>query len=87
MTEPQRNRSNSFCCGAGGGQFWKEEEKGNERVSTNRYRELKQTGAKTVATGCPFCMRMITEETAKEEEGAAPQVLDIAEIVAKNLTK
>ena len=87
LTEPQRNRSNSFCCGAGGGQFWKEEEKGNERVSTNRYRELKQTGAKTVATGCPFCMRMITEETAKEEEGAAPQVLDIAEIVAKNLTK
>jgi len=87
LTEPQRNRSNSFCCGAGGGQFWKEEEKGNERVSTNRYRELKQTGAKTVATGCPFCMRMITEETLKEEEGAALQVLDIAEIVAKNLTK
>jgi len=48
---------------------------------------LKQTGAKTVATGCPFCMRMITEEIAKEEEGAALQVLDIAEIVAKNLTK
>jgi Fe-S oxidoreductase len=87
LTEPQRNRTNSFCCGAGGGQFWKEEEKGNERVSTNRYRELKQTGAKTVATGCPFCMRMITEETAKEEEGTAPQILDIAEIVAKNLTK
>ena len=36
-------------------------------MSTNRYRELKQTGAQTVATGCPFCMRMITEETAKEE--------------------
>ena len=45
LTEPVRNRSNSFCCGAGGGQFWKEEEKGRERVSTNRYRELKQTGA------------------------------------------
>ena len=60
LTEPVRYRSNSFCCGAGGGQFWKEEEKGTERVSTNRYRELKQTGAKTVATGCPFCMRMIT---------------------------
>src|SRR5947208_460379 len=29
LTEPQRNRSNSFCCGAGVGQFWKEEEKGN----------------------------------------------------------
>ena len=87
LTEPTRSRSNSFCCGAGGGQFWKDEEKGTERVSTNRYRELKQTGAKTVATGCPFCMRMITEETAKEEPETAMEVLDIAEIVAKNLQK
>ena len=55
-----------------------DEEKGAERVSTNRYRELKQTGAKTVATGCPFCMRMITEETAKEEPETAMEVLDIA---------
>jgi Fe-S oxidoreductase len=87
VIEPGRNRSNSFCCGAGGGQFWKEEEKGKERVSTNRYRELKQTGAKTVATGCPFCMRMISDETAKEEPDTAPEVLDIAEIVAKGLSK
>src|SRR5262249_22065837 len=87
LTEPPRNGKNSFCCGAGGGQFWKEEEKGNERVSTNRYRELKQTGAKTVATGCPFCMRMITEETAKEEPETAMAVLDIAEIVAQGLRK
>jgi Fe-S oxidoreductase len=87
LTEPGRTRSNSFCCGAGGGQFWKEEEKGNERVATNRYRELKQTGAKTVATGCPFCMRMITEETAKEEPETAMEVLDIAEIVARNLAR
>jgi len=87
LRETARSRSNSFCCGAGGGQFWKEEEKGTERVSTNRYRELKQTGAKTVATGCPFCMRMITEEAAKEEPETAMEILDIAEIVAKNLQK
>ncbi|HEX9454426.1 MAG TPA: (Fe-S)-binding protein, partial [Candidatus Binatia bacterium] len=87
LTEPSRARSNSFCCGAGGGQFWKDEEKGTERVSTNRYRELKQTGAKTVATGCPFCMRMITEETAKEEPETAMAVMDIAELVAQRLIK
>ena len=87
LTEPARTGSNSFCCGAGGGQFWKEEEKGNERVSTNRFRELKQTGAKTVATGCPFCLRMITEETAKEEPETAMEVLDIAELIAKSLRK
>jgi Fe-S oxidoreductase len=87
LTEPPRNGKNSFCCGAGGGQFWKEEEKGKERVSTNRYRELKQTGAKTVATGCPFCMRMITEEAAKEEPQTAMEILDVAEIVVKNLAR
>ena len=87
LTEPPRNGKNSFCCGAGGGQFWKEEEKGKERVSTNRYRELKQTGARTVATGCPFCMRMITEEAAKEEPQTAMEILDVAEIVVKNLAR
>jgi Fe-S oxidoreductase len=87
LIEPERNRKNSFCCGAGGGQFWKEEEKGTERVSTNRYRELKQTGAKTVATGCPFCMRMITEEAAKEEPESAMQIFDVAELVAEKISK
>ena len=86
LSEPGRNRNNSFCCGAGGAQFWKEEEPGKERVSTNRYRELKSTDAKTLATGCPFCMRMFTEEAAKEPETAL-EVLDIAEIVARNLQK
>jgi Fe-S oxidoreductase len=87
LTEPSRSGKNSFCCGAGGGQFWKEEEKGKERVSTNRYRELKQTGAKTLATGCPFCMRMMTEEAVKEEPEAAMEILDVAEIVANNLAR
>ena len=86
MIEPERTGNNSFCCGAGGGQFWKDEEKGKERVSTNRFRELKQTGAQTVATGCPFCLRMLTEETAKEEDSAL-EVFDIAELVAKSIRK
>ena len=36
----ERKRENSFCCGAGGAQFWKEEEEGRERVSDNRFREI-----------------------------------------------
>jgi Fe-S oxidoreductase len=86
LTEPERNRRNSFCCGAGGAQFWKGEEAGRERVPANRWRELKATGAETVATGCPFCMRMFTEEAGLEESGA-PAILDVAEIVAKNLRR
>ncbi len=85
LDEPPRNRSNSFCCGAGGAQFFKEEEKGSERVSSNRFRELKGTGAKTIATGCPFCMRMFSDEAAMEETDSTPEVLDIAELVAMEL--
>lgn len=40
ILELERNRENSFCCGAGGAQFWKEEEPGNERISDNRFREI-----------------------------------------------
>ncbi|MER3555576.1 MAG: [Fe-S]-binding protein [Meiothermus sp.] len=87
LTEPERNGKNSFCCGAGGAQFWKEEEPGKERVSTNRYRELKGTGASTIAVGCPFCMAMMNVETAQEPEGKAPQVLDISELVVQGIRK
>lgn len=85
IKEPERKGKNSFCCGAGGAQFWKEEEAGAERVSANRYRELKGTGASTIAVGCPFCMQMMNLETAQEPEGAAPQVLDISELVLQGL--
>jgi len=34
-----RNRSNSFCCGAGGGRIWIPDEPGQERPSENRIHE------------------------------------------------
>ncbi|TBH21900.1 (Fe-S)-binding protein [Thermus thermamylovorans] len=83
LLEPPRNRERGFCCGAGGAQFWKEEEPGAMRVSQNRYRELKGTGAEVIATGCPFCMAMMNVEVAQDE--APPEVLDLAELVARGL--
>lgn len=82
--EMPRNRQNSFCCGAGGAQFWKEEEEGTERVNINRYNEAKATGADTVAVGCPFCMRMFSDAGAEQGEGAL-QVKDIVELIAERL--
>lgn len=83
LTETARKRENSFCCGAGGAQFWKNEEPGQERVSTHRYRELAGTGAKTLATGCPFCMKMLSDEAASKNDGM--KVMDVAELVAERL--
>ena len=81
--EMPRHGAKSFCCGAGGAQMWKEEEHGSERVSENRYQEARQTGAQTLAVGCPFCMVMLTD--AAKAAGDEMQIQDIAEIVARAL--
>ncbi|MER3536011.1 MAG: [Fe-S]-binding protein [Thermus sp.] len=83
LTEPPRAREKSFCCGAGGAQFWKEEEPGAMRVSENRYKELRATGAEVIATGCPFCMAMMNVEVVQDEK--PPEVKDVAELVLEAL--
>ncbi|ACO46115.1 (Fe-S)-binding protein [Deinococcus deserti] len=95
----ERERESSFCCGAGGAQFWKEEEEGRERVSDNRFRELQtrldraaeasaefeQTG-KVVAVGCPFCKSMMnsTPEKAKRDDIV---VKDVAELMLESVQR
>lgn len=87
VLEMPRNRKQSFCCGAGGGQMWKEEEHGAgpdaEAVNANRYREAAATGANTVAVGCPFCLTMMTDASTAADDGVA--VKDVAELIAENL--
>jgi len=82
-TEMPRNQYKSFCCGAGGAQMWKEEEDGEERVSENRIKEARITGAETLAVGCPFCMIMLAD--ANKSEGDVLNVTDVAEIIAAQL--
>ena len=84
LLEMERNKRGSFCCGAGGAQFWKEEEEGEQAVNVDRYQEAEATGAKTLAVGCPFCTRMLTDANA--QEGNAMAVRDVAEIVAEALS-
>jgi Fe-S oxidoreductase len=83
FVELPRHGKRSFCCGAGGGQMWKEEEEGKERVSANRMKEASSSGADTLAVGCPFCLIMLTD--AAKEKNSDMQLLDIAEIVAAQL--
>jgi len=87
LVEAPRNHERSFCCGAGGGLAFLGEEKGDARVSHVRARELAATGARTVATACPFCNTMFRDAlTAITPAGTAPpQLLDIAQLTARNL--
>jgi Fe-S oxidoreductase len=83
IVEPELHGENTFCCGAGGGRMWMEEDI-DKRVNFARFDQLKATGAKTVATGCPFCMTMM-DDAAKNDEAAGIEVKDIAELVAARL--
>ena len=85
-----RNRENSFCCGAGGAQFWKEEEPGTQKISDNRYREAQQALTrgenKVLAVGCPFCKSML-DSTGGRSEADAIVVKDVAELLLESVEK
>ncbi|ADW69226.1 (Fe-S)-binding protein [Granulicella tundricola] len=89
VVELDRNRENSFCCGAGGAQFWKEEEAGDERISDNRFGEVKRRleGAeeKVLAVGCPFCKSMLESTPSKGADAIA--VKDVAELLLEGVRR
>jgi Fe-S oxidoreductase len=82
LREMSRNREKTFCCGAGGGRMWMEEE-AQKRVCSVRAHEARSTGATTVAVGCPFCLTMMTDGVAAQTDSVP--VMDVAEILAARL--
>jgi Fe-S oxidoreductase len=85
LVEMKRCRSKGLCCGAGGAQMFKEEEKGATRVNFERSGEALGTGAEVIAAACPFCNTMLTDGVKHEEKEQTVKVLDIAELIAASL--
>lgn len=85
LVEMKRCRTRGFCCGAGGAQMFKEEEKGHTRVNIERSNEAIATGANIVASACPFCNTMLTDGVKLAEKEDSVQVLDVAELVAASM--
>ena len=74
IKEPERNRQNPYCCGAGGGLlFADKEEAPGSRISDVRFKQLQDTGATTVVTACPFCSIMLKGAGASAPAGG-PQI-------------
>lgn len=82
LSEMKRSRANGFCCGAGGAQMFKEAEKGNKEVNIERTEEALSLKPSVVATGCPFCMTMMTDGVKHFEKDTEVKVLDVAELIA-----
>lgn len=84
LAELPRSRDNSFCCGAGGGQMFLSEGKGSA-INVERSKEIAGVAAKTVVTGCPFCLTMLKDGLTSISNET--QVKDIAEFLAENLKR
>ncbi|MDR3716533.1 MAG: (Fe-S)-binding protein [Puia sp.] len=85
LVEMKRCRSKGLCCGAGGAQMFKEEEKGTTRVNFERTGEALSTGAAIIATACPFCNTMVTDGVKHGEKEDQVKVMDLAELIASSI--
>lgn len=78
--EMARSREKSFCCGGGGGMSFVDEP-ADKRVNQERAREILETGADTVAVGCPFCMTMLEDGINAKKGDRDIRVMDVSEIL------
>ena len=86
LVEMEQSKKESFCCGAGGGNMWYEIKTG-ERINKHRFNQAVETKAKTVAAACNFCNIMLEDGMKVTGNDKDMQVLDIAEMVSKGLSK
>jgi len=84
LVEMKRCRTTGLCCGAGGGQMFKEPEKGNKDINVARTEEALATGASTIAVACPFCMTMMSDGIKNKERETDVKVRDLAELIAES---
>ena len=77
--EMDYKRQDSFCCGAGGGRMWLEEN-ADTRVNRVRTRQALQKNPTIVATSCPYCITMFEDGLKDEDKEGAIKVMDIGEL-------
>jgi Fe-S oxidoreductase len=77
------NKKKGLCCGAGGAQMFMEEQN-KDRVNVKRSLQLIDTGAKTVASACPFCMTMLKDGVKAHNKEDEIENLDVVELLARS---
>lgn len=79
LEEMGLSKNSAFCCGAGGGNFWRGRIVGR-RMEESRIEQAIETKANGLITACPFCEIMFDGATQKGHSYSF-EVMDILEIV------
>ncbi len=80
--EMENSREQGTCCGGGGAQLWYEAP--GKQINVMRLNEVKESGAKSVASACPFCTIMLETAKTLDKSESPPVVQDVSEIIAKS---
>jgi Fe-S oxidoreductase len=83
VVEAAMSKSTGLCCGAGGAQMWMEEQN-KDRMNVRRTLQLVETEAKVIASGCPFCMTMLTDGLKSQSLEEEIRQLDVAEMLEES---
>jgi Fe-S oxidoreductase/nitrate reductase gamma subunit len=81
LFEMEASKETSSCCGMGGGNMWYESE-GGGKIVDQRLQHVAQTGAKTLVTGCSYCLINFKSAFQNLQETKDLEILDIAQAVA-----
>ncbi len=84
LVEMERCLERGFCCGAGGGHLWLEEQRTGQRISEMRTEQARAVQAQLIATACPYCLQMFEDAIKAMAAEESLRVLDIAEMVAES---
>lgn len=83
IKEAKRNKQKGFCCGAGGAQVFKEEEKGDTKMNHDRVNELLDEKPDIIAANCPYCILMMNDGLKAKEKEDDVMVYDISELIVE----
>ena len=83
IMEIEKSKNFGFCCGAGGGRMWMEEEavEGYKRINDTRTDQLLINNPQMIVTNCPFCLTMISDGVKAAEAEENTKVFDVAEVL------
>jgi Fe-S oxidoreductase len=85
LVELKRSRTNGLCCGAGGAQMFKEDEKGEKRINLERTEEALGVNPDIIAVNCPFCMTMMQDGVKAKEKQDSVMVYDLSELILSKM--